>query len=80
MPGGGESPAAGALLERAEGGSRSWRAWRTALPRITCEAQAVREARSYLLTDRGLPRPQVTTRGYWRVGAANHPDHDSGED
>ncbi|MGA5431388.1 siderophore-interacting protein [Streptomyces cellulosae] len=50
------------------------------MPRITCEAQAVREARSYLLTDRGLPRPRVTTRGYWRVGAANHPDHDSGED
>ncbi|WP_210636748.1 siderophore-interacting protein [Streptomyces sp. GESEQ-13] len=47
---------------------------------IACEAQAVREARSYLLTDRGLPRPRVTTRGYWRVGAANHPDHDSGED
>ncbi|THA32714.1 siderophore-interacting protein [Streptomyces sp. A1277] len=47
---------------------------------IACEASAVREARSYLLGDRVLPRPQVTTRGYWRVGEANHPDHDFGED
>jgi len=27
-----------------------------------------------------LPRDHVTTRGYWRVGEANHPDHDFGED
>lgn len=39
-----------------------------------------RSARSYLPDDRVLPRPQVTTRGYWRVGEANHPDHDFGED
>lgn len=39
-----------------------------------------RSARSYFLGDRVLPRPQVTTRGYWRVGEANHPDHDFGED
>ncbi|MFJ6462968.1 siderophore-interacting protein [Streptomyces sp. NPDC091387] len=47
---------------------------------IACEASAVRKARSYLLGDRALPRPQTTTRGYWRVGEANHPDHDFGED
>lgn len=47
---------------------------------IACEAAAVRQARSYALKDRGLPRAQVTTRGYWRVGEANHPDHDFGED
>ncbi|WP_190222200.1 siderophore-interacting protein [Streptomyces hydrogenans] len=47
---------------------------------ITCEASAVRKARSYLLDDRMLPRPQVTTRGYWRVGEADHPHHDHGED
>ncbi|MFB6898336.1 siderophore-interacting protein [Streptomyces hydrogenans] len=47
---------------------------------IACEASAVRKARSYLLDDRMLPRPQVTTRGYWRVGEADHPDHDHGED
>ncbi|WLQ31935.1 siderophore-interacting protein [Streptomyces castrisilvae] len=47
---------------------------------IACEASAVRKARSYLLGERMLPRPQVTTRGYWRVGEANHPDHDFGED
>ncbi|MFK4122594.1 siderophore-interacting protein [Streptomyces longwoodensis] len=47
---------------------------------IACEASAVRKARSYILDDRALPRPHVTTRGYWRVGEANHPDHDFGED
>ncbi|MFF5925343.1 SIP domain-containing protein [Streptomyces hydrogenans] len=47
---------------------------------IACEASAVRKARSYLLDDRMPPRPQVTTRGYWRVGEADPPDHDHGED
>ncbi|WP_221939377.1 siderophore-interacting protein [Streptomyces sp. 130] len=47
---------------------------------IACEASAVRKARSYLLVDRVRPRSQVTTRGYWRVGEADHPDHDYGED
>ncbi|MFB7940877.1 SIP domain-containing protein [Streptomyces sp. NPDC056049] len=40
---------------------------------IACEASAVRTARTYLPDDRMLPRPRVTTRGYWRVGAADHP-------
>lgn len=46
---------------------------------IACEVTAVRKARSYLLDERGLPRPQVTARGYWCVGEASHPDHDFGE-
>jgi NADPH-dependent ferric siderophore reductase len=47
---------------------------------VACEAAAVRRIRAHLLTDRSLPRAQVTTRGYWRTGEANHPDHDFGED
>jgi NADPH-dependent ferric siderophore reductase len=47
---------------------------------VACEASAVRRIRSHLLTDRFLSRDQVTTRGYWRLGEANHPDHDYGED
>jgi 2-keto-3-deoxy-L-rhamnonate aldolase RhmA len=45
-----------------------------------CEASAVRRIRGHLLTDRSLPRTQVTTRGYWSTGETNHPDHDFGED
>jgi 4-hydroxy-2-oxoheptanedioate aldolase len=45
-----------------------------------CEASAVRRIRGHLLTDRSLPRTQVTTRGYWSTGETNHPDHDVGED
>ena len=47
---------------------------------VACEASAVRRARAHLLTDRSHLRSQVTTRGYWRLGEANHPDHDYGED
>lgn len=47
---------------------------------VACEAAAVRRIRGHLLTERSLPRDQVTTRGYWRLGEANHPDHDYGED
>jgi hypothetical protein len=25
-------------------------------------------------------REQVYTRGYWKLGVADHPDHDTGED
>ncbi|MFJ4152746.1 siderophore-interacting protein [Streptomyces galbus] len=47
---------------------------------VACEASAVRKARSSILTNQVLPRFQLTTRGYWRVGEVNHPDHDYGED
>jgi NADPH-dependent ferric siderophore reductase len=47
---------------------------------VACEAQAVRRIRSTLLTD-GLVDPgTLVTRGYWRLGQENHPDHDYGED
>ncbi|MCP2323978.1 NADPH-dependent ferric siderophore reductase [Hamadaea flava] len=47
---------------------------------VACEGAAVRRIRRYLLDERGLPPAQVTTRGYWQAGQANHPDHDFGED
>lgn len=45
-----------------------------------CEALAVRDIRAYLVGPAGFSRDRVVTRGYWRAGEANHPDHDFGED
>ncbi len=45
-----------------------------------CEAVAVRDIRSRLLGPLGWPADRILTRGYWRAGEANHPDHDYGED
>jgi NADPH-dependent ferric siderophore reductase len=45
-----------------------------------CEARGVRDIRAYLLGTRGLPAARVLTRGYWRDGYENHPDHDYGDD
>ncbi|WP_157467040.1 siderophore-interacting protein [Frankia sp. QA3] len=45
---------------------------------VACEATAVRRIRRQLL-GAGLDRAHVSTRGYWRLGAADHPDHDFGE-
>jgi NADPH-dependent ferric siderophore reductase len=52
-------------------GSRVW---------VACEAAAMRDIRRYLLTSRLLPAASLVTRGYWRAGEQNHPDHDYGED
>jgi NADPH-dependent ferric siderophore reductase len=52
-------------------GSRVW---------VACEAAAMRDIRSYFLTSRLLPSASLVTRGYWRAGEQNHPDHDYGED
>jgi len=43
-----------------------------------CEATAVRRIRRHLLSA-GFDRSALSTRGYWRYGAADHPDHDYGE-
>ena len=40
----------------------------------------MRDIRRYLLADRKVPRDSLVTRGYWRVGEQNHPDHDYGDD
>jgi len=47
---------------------------------VACEADAMRKIRRQLLVDRALPREWVTTRGYWKQGATDHPDRDYGED
>ncbi len=47
---------------------------------VACEADAMRGIRRQLLTERALPRESVTTRGYWKQGATDHPDRDYGED
>ena len=69
---------AGRLLEDAvrredlpDGDGRVW---------VACEAQVMRSIKRHLVDDRGLDRSALVTRGYWRYGEANHPDHDMGED
>ena len=47
---------------------------------VACESAAMRDIRRYLTAERGLPLTQLVTRGYWRSGEQNHPDHDYGED
>lgn len=46
---------------------------------VACEATALREIRRVLLNERGIDRTQLLTRGYWKAGASDHPDHDMGE-
>lgn len=47
---------------------------------VASEASAVRTIRADVLAAGTVPRAQLTTRGYWRIGEVNHPDHDYGED
>ncbi len=47
---------------------------------VGCEAEAMREIRKHLLFERGMDRGEIHTHGYWRKGAANHPDHDVGQE
>jgi NADPH-dependent ferric siderophore reductase len=47
---------------------------------VACEAAAMRDIRRHLLAERHLSAQALVTRGYWRVGEANHPDHDYGDD
>lgn len=47
---------------------------------VACEAAAVRRIRRHLLVERGFDREHVVTRGYWKLGATDHPDRDYGED
>ena len=43
------------------------------------EATAVRRIRRHLLETLRLDPDRILTRGYWRLGTSNHPDHDYGE-
>lgn len=47
---------------------------------IGCEAQAMRRVREAVIAASGLERRRVTGRGYWQLGAVNHPDRDFAED
>ncbi len=47
---------------------------------VGCEATVLRELRTTILAASGLEKDRVIARGYWRVGAVNHPDHDYAKD
>ena len=47
---------------------------------VACEAGAMRDIRRYFTRERGVPLERLVSRGYWRTGEQNHPDHDYGED
>jgi len=47
---------------------------------IACEAMAMRRIRQWLIDELAVPRSQIVGRGYWKLGAVNHPDHDYGDD
>ena len=52
-------------------GSRVWVAW---------SPSAVRDIRRALFDRDKIAASHLVTRGYWRSGEVNHPDHDYGED
>jgi NADPH-dependent ferric siderophore reductase len=47
---------------------------------VACEAGAMRRIRKHLLTERGLSRDHIVSRGYWKLGETDHPDGDYGQD
>jgi NADPH-dependent ferric siderophore reductase len=47
---------------------------------VACEAMAVRKIRRTLLAGRHVDPTVLVTRGYWREGQQDYPDHDHGED
>jgi NADPH-dependent ferric siderophore reductase len=58
-------------LELPDAAGRAW---------VAGEAAVIRRLRRHLLEDRGLDGASIVTRGYWKRGASNHPDHDFGDD
>jgi NADPH-dependent ferric siderophore reductase len=61
-------------VRRFEAPSGEGRVW------IGCEAEVMRDIRRHLLFERGFEREAIHTHGYWKRGAANHPDHDVGQE
>lgn len=47
---------------------------------LACEAAAMRRLRQLLIDELGVDRSRIVGRGYWKLDAVNHPDHDYGED
>lgn len=64
------------LLEAAgsDGMSPNARIW------VACEAAAMRGIRRRLIAERPMHSSYMVTRGYWRAGEQNYPDHDYGDD
>jgi NADPH-dependent ferric siderophore reductase len=46
---------------------------------LACEAAAMRRIRQLLTDELGVSRSHIVGRGYWKLDAINHPDHDYGE-
>lgn len=46
---------------------------------VACEAVAMRAIKAHLMADRGLDRSRLISRGYWKQGATDHPDQDTGD-
>ncbi len=46
---------------------------------LACEAAAMRRIRQVLTSELGVQKQQIIGRGYWKLDAINHPDHDYGE-
>jgi NADPH-dependent ferric siderophore reductase len=46
---------------------------------LACEAAAMRRIRQVLMDELGVNRNNIVGRGYWKLDAVNHPDHDYGE-
>jgi NADPH-dependent ferric siderophore reductase len=47
---------------------------------LACEAAAMRRIRQLLIGELGVDRSRIVGRGYWKLDAVNHPDHDYGDD
>jgi NADPH-dependent ferric siderophore reductase len=47
---------------------------------LACESGIMRRIRQHLIGERGLPSTSMHTRGYWKAGIVNYPDHDYGQD
>jgi NADPH-dependent ferric siderophore reductase len=47
---------------------------------LACESGTMRRIRQHLIHARGLALASMHTRGYWKAGVVNYPDHDYGQD
>jgi NADPH-dependent ferric siderophore reductase len=47
---------------------------------LACEAAAMRRIRQLLIDELDVNRSRIVGRGYWKLDAVNHPDHDYGDD
>ena len=46
---------------------------------VALESGAMQRIRDYLLHTAGMPADRMVTRGYWKLGVADHPDGDYGQ-